>query len=173
MIIGRKYWLKQVVSQSQERLGYTGWDDVKTVAVVVPHEDQELASTLDSVIHTWHHVGKQVQVLRVSKLKMSKSKESLREHNTLYSNETNWKGIPDSTEFNEFVNREYDVVLHLCTENDGLLEFIPHMFKTGILVGPSGVDSQAFDLQIQLQGRSWKEVFVEIENWLKKIKNVA
>ncbi|KAB2814480.1 DUF6913 domain-containing protein [Phaeocystidibacter luteus] len=173
MIIGRKYWFKKVKSQAIERLSFRGWEEVRTIAVVVLQEDQELSAVLDKVADAWHHDNKQVQVLRVSRMKMTKSKASLREHNTIYWNETNWKGIPNSSEFNEFVNRQYDVVLHLCKQNDGLLEFLPYLFKTGILVGPSNVDMDAFDLQIQLENRTWKEVFQEIENWLKKIKNVA
>ena len=173
MILGRKYWLKKAKANANKRLSFNGWDNVRTIAVVVPHEDQDLNIALNSVTDAWHHDHKQIQVLRVSKMKMTKSKASLREHNTLYWNETNWKGQPESSEFNEFVNREYDVVLHLCKENDGLLEFLPYLFKTGILVGPSDVEVDAFDLQIQLENRTWGEVFVEIENWLKKIKNVA
>lgn len=173
MAIGRKHWLKKVVANCPAHPGIRNWGAIKLVAVIVDADDTEWLTTIGEFSARWKTEGKQVHILRISKLSMNKKKESLREHNTLYSNETNWKGIPVSSEFNEFVSRHYDAVLHLCKTNEGVTEFIPFLLHTDIMVGASERPFECFDLTVKTEGRSNEDVLTDIEHWLKKIQNVA
>lgn len=173
MIIGRKHWLNSLKKNWKPVRNYTGWERSKTVGLIVPYVNADDYKVVQAQVDKWHHEGKQVYVLRLSELKMNKKRESIREHNVLYANETNWKGIPESPDFNDFSSQKFDVVLQLCTQEFKALDFVPYLVHTGLLVGPVVLDSEPYDVQIQVKGRSWKEVFSEVENWLKKINYVA
>ncbi len=173
MILGRKYWLKRLKSNVKARKSFDGWSSVKVIAIIIPAGDGIEGSDLETSIRKWEHQGKHIHVFRVSEERMTKKRESLREHNTHYQNETTWKGIPDSPDFNELIRREYDVVLHLCESEEGTWAYLPYMIETAMYVGPQGIKDAPFDLQMIISNRNWNELLDEIEEWLKKIKNVA
>ncbi len=173
MIVGRKYWLKKVRNSAPERLPFHGWEKAKVIAILIASEDERRLDEVKEVLKRWEHEGKHIHIYRFSTERMSKKRESLRIHNTLYKNETNWKGIPNSADFNGFINREYDVVLHLCKMEGGIYDFLPHMVQTAVYVGPQDAEHSHFDLQLKLGNRKWNELLEEMEEWLNKIRNVA
>lgn len=173
MKIGRNHWLKKTQSTWRPKKGFESWEKARVIGVILPCVsvvDQEI---IDAHLARWKADGKQIRIMRISEMKMSKKKESLREIHTLYANETTWKGIPDSPDFNEFVSQRFDLVLQLCTDSKGVIEFVPYMLNAGLLVGPRVLDSDPYDVQVGIVGKPWNEVFIEIENWLKKIRYVA
>lgn len=173
MIFGKKYWFKKTVDAWKPSREFAGWDKATKIGIVIPQLSGADQSVIDKIVDEWRHNGRHTHILKISEQKMSKKKESIREHNTLYANESSWKGIPSSPDFNEFISHRYDLVLQLCTESKGLIPLIPYMINAGLVVGPTSADAHPYDLQVVVEDRSWKDVFNEIENWLKKIKYVA
>lgn len=174
MKIARKYWLKKLKANSTAHDGFTSWDDVKSIGIVMPNREHGDVSVVREFMKTMNSVGVETHMLLLSELKMTKKKEESREESTLYSNESNWKGIPASEELNRFIGRKYDVVLHLCKTAEGNAEYLPYQLNTSLLVGHWKYPDQGIvDIGIEMEGRSMKSILDDAVNWLKKIKNVA
>lgn len=173
MIIGRSYWLKKLKSGFTSNTSFSGWDSAKRIGIVLPEMTPEQFKPIKTVMEEWKSEGKRVSVLKLSQLRMNKKRESIRERDVLYANETTWKGIPESPDFNEFIHTEYDAVLQFCIGSGGVLDFVPYMVKAGIVVGPSSSEGEPYNLQITVDGRSWTDVLQESEHWLKKINYVS
>lgn len=173
MKVARKYWLKRLKSNHKERSGYTSWEDVKSLGIVVRDDNSQALSDVHSFMESLKSVGVETQLLILSREKMTKKKEEARRKSVLYANESNWKGIPSSDEFNAFIQQKYDVVLHLCKTVDGFAEYLPYMFETKLLVGSIHYEDDAIDLRLDIEKRSTKTVLEDAVNWLKKIRNVA
>lgn len=173
MIAGRKYWLKKIRAQWKPERSFPGWEKTRLIGLILPYMSAEEFEPIERWIDKQHHDARQIHILRLSPLRMTKKKESLREHNVLYVNETNWKGIPESTDFNGFISRKYDLVLQLCTADLKHLEVIPYQIRTGLLIGPIKEENEAYDVRFRIDGQPWTDVLEEIENWLKKIQYVS
>lgn len=174
MKIARKYWLKKLKANSTPHVGFTSWEHVESVGIVMPNREEWDVTDVRQFIKTMDSGGVETHLLLLSDSKMTKKKEEAREKSTLYSNESNWKGIPTSEELNRFIGRKYDVVLHLCKTAEGHAEYLPYQLNTSLLVGHWKYPDQGIvDIGIEMDGRSMKSILDDAVNWLKKIKNVA
>ncbi|NVK03319.1 MAG: hypothetical protein HWD92_00790 [Flavobacteriia bacterium] len=174
MKIARKYWLKKLKANSTPHVGFTSWEDVKSVGIVMPNRERGDVNDVHQFVKTMDSLGVETHLLLLAESKMTKKKEETREKYALYSNESNWKGIPTSEELNRFKSRKYDVVLHLCKTVEGHAEYLPYQLTTKLLVGHWKYPDQSIvDIGIEMEGRSMKSILDDAVNWLKKIKNVA
>lgn len=173
MIIGRKFWLKRLIAGFKHEIAYQSWDSVKRIGLLMPSISPEDTSGIAQLLDKWKAEGKEVQVLELTTERMNKKKEEHRRHGVLYANERNWKGLPDSPEFHAFSKGKFDVVLQLCSSNEGMWRYFPYVLESGMLVGPNEHPSIDFDLNVQIENRPMIEVLTDIESWLKKIKHVA
>lgn len=170
-MFGRSYWLKKRRAQYSTSRPYPGWSKAKEIGIVVPEQKEESRRELERLIQSWKDEGKRVHFLWISQKRVSKKDTVQRLRSTVYKNDISWKSEPIGAEFNEFAQQKYDIVLHLCTENQGVEAFVPLLLDTAFLVGPESNKDLPADLKLKIKDQSWEAFIATAEHWLKQINH--
>ncbi|MEI7596532.1 MAG: hypothetical protein WCK02_12345 [Bacteroidota bacterium] len=140
--IGKYFLNKQIEYFTRERR-MTNMDDAQSIGIIYDALDQESFDIINNFIEVLKRSGKYVQVLGFVPAKRFEQDYFLKLDIHLFKySDLNWYYKPSKQCIDDFVARDFDVLLNLSLRDEFPTQYISAISKSKLKVGKDSVDNQ-------------------------------
>ena len=172
MLTQTKRWLynrnlSQRLSSKSSNIKIDSFNPSQRIAILFDATDIKDKSTVQHFADRLSHSDRQVKLLGYyhSKVEMSDSGFTFYNRKNL-----NWLGIPQNEMLDEFLQREFDILIALIPKLTHHFEFIVKMANAKLKIGPNFAEKDTyFDLIVDVQPSTIENLIENIITTLDKV----
>jgi hypothetical protein len=142
---------------------------IKTVGLLIDENYFSEKSDLINQIVSNGILKEDIQVL-VYKNRMTKSKDC--QYPVFTPNNLNWKAEINNKNVDDFINKEFDLLINYYDVEKALLLLVTHHSKADFKVGFSSIDKRLNDLMISINAENHKVFINELFRYLKILNKI-
>ncbi|ADY50739.1 hypothetical protein Pedsa_0153 [Pseudopedobacter saltans DSM 12145] len=162
--------LKQELKKLKRQSHSVSLSEAENIAILVPIKNESELAEVEQFAKTLENENKKVKLLGF--LFDSSLKSKLSKNIDLISNEDiKWNYIPDREKIKGFVNKEFDILINLCTDLCFPLMYTAAISKSMFKIAAYDARQAAFfDFMIETNEAGITEFSREIRYYLDKVK---
>lgn len=162
--------LKQELKKVRRKKRTVSLNDAENIGILVPIKNEKELSEVMQFANTLEVIDKKVRLLGFLLDDSLRDKVDKNIH-VISKEDIKWNYIPNTEKIREFINNEFDILIHLCTELCFPLLYTAAMSKSVFKV--AAYDNRRmpfFDLMIETNEESITGFSRQIRYYLDKIK---
>jgi Family of unknown function (DUF6913) len=166
-----RFLLKRKLSKLENTHHSVPYGEVRHIGILFNAADQSDYVSIEAYANQLKEENKKVEILGYIPLKHI---EGILSYPYFTKKEINFFQIPNSQDVQDFINKEFDVLLHFSKEEELELEYISALSKAKMRVGKYNAEKlYCYDLMIegQNQTESIGDLIPVFNKYLKMIKN--
>ena len=157
--------LAQRLRTNSVRRSSMPFERVKTVGIVYDRDSRTDESNILAFTKQLEREGKRVQLLVVTPDKVPNPEAATPEFTR---GDRNWYGAPVGTTAVEFMNRDFDLLLNLCSVTDPAVEYLTAASRATFRVGTSTATDAPYELVIDPGANTeTRQLIQQISRYLK------
>ena len=155
----------------KRKMGFSNFDTIKTVGVIVHYQLDIENAAINKILAYFKEKGIKVDILVYYPDKKLPANVNAREGMVLFAEgDSNWFGKPNKPEINDFINKEFGLLIDLSLKHIFSLQYIIESSKSAFKVGRISYDDSPYDFVLLGDENNDSKYVDDLFNYLAKIE---
>ena len=168
--VGKWVFQKELKRNDRTKL-VCNLDDAKSIGILYDATFKDQLDTIKPFVQYFFDLKKDVKALGfVNSKQLSFHHTPMLQYDFFYQKDLNWYYKPQNYIIDNFVKKEYDILINLCDSSVIPIKYLVASSKAHFKIGPYEADYEIYDLMISLkEDKNMQKLMYEIKHYINVI----